>query len=345
MRIQEALEVTTNHTESDTKIKVFISSLEEELACERDFAARAIEEIFLEPEVTVVPIRSEEFLATYRSKEYIRQLEESDIVVVILWKNISKYVKEEIEEARRLGKHLLVFVKDSGKERRSKELIKLIEKLKPYIRYARFKQMREFERIVRESVQNEITRLLFSAPKPFDTVKNIYEYATEIISRTHRELYTVERTPLLLLGLHKNIPEQERFYKVLKNWVDNHVLSRGSKGRFYSLYSVEQMKEKIDEMKKKRQSGLLDNVKSGLQNFWELQKHTKGRFKIHSVRGWVNPFIIGDNEFGLWFMVGKAQLGISLENKEICEKYKNEIEKLTQEQKDLNIMLKELGLA
>lgn len=264
---------------------------------------------------------------------------------MILWKNISKYVKEEIEEARKLGKHLLVFMKDTGKERRSKELIKLTEELKPHIRYARFKQMREFERIVRESVQNEINRLFFSAPKPFDTVKNIYEYATKIISRTQSELYTVERTPLLLLGLHINIPEQERFYKVLKDWMDKQVLSRGSKGRFYLLYSVEQTKEKIDEMKKKGQSDLLDNVKSRLRNFWELQKCTKGRFKIHSVRGWVNPLIIGDNEFGLWFMLGKTQLGISLENKEISKKYKNEIEKLTQEQKDLNTMLEELGLA
>lgn len=66
--------MTTTRTESDRKIKVFISSLEEELACEREFAARAIEGFSLEPEVIVVPIKSEEFLATYRSKEYIHQL-------------------------------------------------------------------------------------------------------------------------------------------------------------------------------------------------------------------------------------------------------------------------------
>lgn len=337
--------VTQIQIENNRKIKVFISSLEEELACEREFAARAIEGIYLEPEVIVEPVKSEEFLATYHPKEYLHQLRESDLVILILWKEISNFVKEEIDEARRLGKHILVFVKGTGKERRSKELIKTIENLKPRVHYARFKQMREFEGIVRESVKNEINSLFFSAPKPFDTVRNIYEYATKIISRTQSELYTVERTPLLLLGPHKNIPEQERIYKILKDWMDKQVLSRGSKGRFYSLYSVEKMKEKIDEMKKNGQSDLLDNVKRRLRNCWELQKRTKGRLKIHSLGGLVNPFIVGDDEFGLWFMLGKVQLGISLENKEISKKYKNEIEKLTQEQKSLNTMLEELGLA
>jgi hypothetical protein len=337
--------VTQIQIENSRKIKVFISSLEEELACEREFAARAIEGIYLEPEVIVEPIKSEEFFATCPPKEYLHQLRGSDLVILILWKGISTPVKEEIDEAKRLGKHVLTFVKDTGKERRSKELIKTIENLKSHVHYARFKKMREFEGIVRESVKNEINRLFFSAPKPFDTVRNIYEYATKIISRTQSELYTVERTPLLLLGPHKNVPEQERLYQVLEDWIDKQVLSRGSKGRLYSLYSVEQMKEKIGQMKKIGQSDLLDDVKRRLQNCWELQKRTKGRFKIHSLRGWVNPFIVGDDEFGLWFMIGKAQLGISLENKEISEKYKNEIEKLTQEQKSLNTMLEELGLA
>lgn len=318
--------------------------MEEELACEREFAARAIEGIYLEPKVTAKPVRSEEFLATYRPEEYLHQLRDSDLVILILWKDVSKFVKEEIDEARRLGKHILVFVKDTDKEKRSKELTKILEKLKPRVRYARFEKVRELEKRVRESVQNEIKRLFFSAPKPFDTVRNIYEYAIKIISRTQSELYIVERTPLLILGPHKDTPEQERFYKVLRKWIDKHILSPGSEGRFYSLYGIEQMKEKIGEMKKNGQSDLLDNVKSRLRHYWKLQKRTKGRFKIHSVRGEVNPFIVGDDEFGLWFMIGKAQLGISLENGEITKKYKDEIEKLAQ-QKDLNTILEELSLA
>jgi len=75
------LEVTEVQIKNNKKIKVFISSLEEELVCEREFAARAIEEIYLEPAVIVKPVRSEEFLATYRPKEYLHQLRESDLVI------------------------------------------------------------------------------------------------------------------------------------------------------------------------------------------------------------------------------------------------------------------------
>ena len=331
--------------ENSRKIKVFISSLEEELACEREFAARAIEEIYLEPEVTVKPVRSEEFLATYRSKEYLHQLKESDLVILILWKGISTPVKEEIEEAERLGKPLLAFVKRADRKERSDQLTSLLERLKMHVQYAPFEKMRDFERYVQNSVKDEITRLFFGAPKTFDTIRSIYEYAAKIISKTQNELYTVERNSMLLLDSHRIFPEHERFHEILDDWMHKQLFPRGSKGRFYSLYSIKQTKEEIDEIRKSGKGNLLDQVEDKLRRYHELQKSTNRRFRIHSVRGKVNPFIVGDNEFGIWFMIGRAQLGISFENREVARKWKDEIEKLTQEQKSLNTMLEELGLA
>ena len=335
-------EVTSIKAKNDKKIKVFISSLEEELSCEREFAVRAIEDIYLETDV--VAVRSEDFLASPRREEYIHQLRESDFVVLILWKNMSEPVKKEIEEARRLGKHLLVFVKETGRERRSQELTKTIETLKPCVRYVRFNRMSEFEKEVHQSIRNEINRLFFSSPKTFSTVRSIYEYAIEIISRTQNELYTVEKSSLLLLGPHKATEEQHRYYKFLNDWIREHVVSAKSTTRFYSLYSMEQTREKLSEIMKRGQNNLLEAVRKRLQYYLELQRSTNGRFKLYPVKGRVNPFIVGDDEFGVWFAIGNSQLGVSFVNKKVSAKWKDEIERLTQEQKNLNTILKELGL-
>lgn len=312
------------------------------MSCEREFAVRAIEDIYLDTDV--VAVRSEDFLASPRKEEYIHQLRESDFVVLILWKNISEPVKKEIEEARRLGKHLLVFVKEIGRERRSQELVKTIKKLKPCVRYVRFNRMSEFEKKVHESIRNEIGRLFFSAPKTFSTVRSIYEYAIEVISRTQNELYTVEKSSLLLLGPHKAAEEQHRYYTFLNDWIQKHIIPTRSNTRFYSLYGMQQTREKLNEIMKRGKSSLLEDVKNRLKYYWELQRNTNGRFKLYPVKGRVNPFIVGDDEFGIWFTMGNAQLGVSFVNKAVSAKWKDEIERLTQEQKNLNTILEKLGL-
>lgn len=325
-------------SDKEENIRVFISSLEEELACEREFAVRATEGLYLKPKVFA--IRSEEFLASPRPDEYIYHLRKSDFVVLILGKKFSPFVKKEIDEANRLGKHLLVFVKDVGKKRRNKELKRLIEELKTRVRYVRYDNMREFEDKVRRSITNEINRLFLSAPKSFGTIRSMYEYATEIISKTQRELYTVEKHPILLFGLHKKTPEHEKYYKVLDSWVKKYIM-KGRTSRFYSIYSLDQTREIIDRM---RRSGIsIKRIKDKLKYYWELQSSTHGRFKLYPIKGRVNPFIVGDDEFGVWFSIGKAQLGISFVNKEVSSRLKDEIERLTQEQKDLNTLIAELG--
>jgi len=264
---------------------------------------------------------------------------------LILWKEISTPLKEEIEEAERLGKPLLAFVKRADRKERSEQLTNLLERLKMHVQYVPFEKMRKFERYVQNSVKDEITRLFFSAPKTFDTIRSIYEYAARIVAKTQNELYTVERTSMLLLDSHRFFPEHKSFQQVLDDWMNKHLFSRGSKRRFYSLYSIEHTREKIDEMRKNGKDNSIDQVEDRLRKYYELQKSTNRRFRIHSVRGKVNPFIVGDDEFGVWFMIGRAHLGISFENREVARKWKDEIEKLTQEQKSLNTMLEELGLA
>lgn len=320
-------------------IKVFISSLEEELACEREFAVRAIEDLYLKPKVFA--IRSEEFLASPRPEEYLHHLRESDFVILILSKKLSPFVKKEVKEAERLGKHLLVFIRGVGKKRRSKELKRLIEELKTRVRYVRYDNMREFEDKVRRSIINEINRLFLSAPKSFGTIRSMYEYAIEIISKAQRELYTVEKHPILLLHPHKKAPEHEKYYKVLDSWMKKYILKSES-SRFYSLYSLDQTREIIDRM---RRSGIsIKGIRDRLKYYWKLQSSTHGRFKLYPIKGRVNPFIVGDDEFGIWFSIGKAQLGISFVSKEVSFRWKDEIERLTQEQKDLNTVMTELGL-
>lgn len=290
------------------------------------------------------PIRSEEFLTTSRPKEYLHQLRESDLVILILWKEISPALSEEIGEAERLGIPLLVFLKGSNEEKRSAKLSRILKRLEPNVQFASFTQRSDFEKHIQDSVKNEIMRLFFSAPKTFDTIRNIYEYAAKIISKTQSELYTVERSSTLLLGSHRVFQEHGRFQKILDDWMQKYLLSRKSKGRFYSLYSIEQTKKELNKIRENGKGNVVDQIKDNLRQYYELQRRTNRRFRIHSVKGEVNPFIAGDNEFGVWFMIGKAQLGISFENREVANKWKNEIERLTQEQKSLNCMLEELEL-
>ena len=219
------------------KIKVFISSVMNELEYEREVACMTIKDLNLEPSMfEIFPSLSKK-----PNQAYIDEVRGCDIFVIILWKRLSEPVTEEYKEAVRINKPILMFVKTlKGTEKRERNLDEFIREIEnssegktwyevyPSV-YDTYRSLKDFEDALKNAVINEIGKF-YQAPKATSTREEMYELGPDIIRFAQKRLYVTQETPSLFFGAREyNAPDNEKIhyekelYDALREWIDNTI--------------------------------------------------------------------------------------------------------------------------
>lgn len=147
----------------DHRIGVFVSSTMDELAAERN-AIRSV----LSKNPSLALVMFEDFGARPEGvrEAYLSEIMKSKIVIGILWKELSPAVEEELVQALRLSKDLLIFVKNHASPADSDLLVDRL-KISGTVTFARFIDSTDLESMAERSIGN----LLAERFSPRDTLK------------------------------------------------------------------------------------------------------------------------------------------------------------------------------
>lgn len=230
-----------------TVLKVFISS-KDLLGDERATIEKAVADI------GIVPIRTESttWVATRYFDEYLRQTRESDIVVVLLeatspdvidLDGYYKYVKEEVDIAFSEGKSVLLFVKETGNDDR---INKFLEDVQFKVFSRRFRNCVELYAITQASLLNELFRKYKSKPIFLENRKELYEYCSRFITRTHFKALICENTPSFLLGPRLRVSHEKEYFDGIFSLLRK--ISRGeSQAHAVLIYNIDSTRRELTQ--------------------------------------------------------------------------------------------------
>lgn len=291
-------------------IRVFISSAMHELAYEREVAQEVIESLNFEPRLFEI------FASQSNSPDqaYIEEVRDCDIFVMILWKSLRKAVLKEYQEAVKMCKPILIFLKVLLEdEEREKDLKKFIHQLKGETTngsiyrtvFAEYKKVSEFREVVKKSIVNEAARFYRT---PFSTLsrEEMYNIGTDIIKFSQKRLYLIQRTPSLFFGAREyDASENQKwqyevdFLSALEEWIS--VAKKDQKRSLLYLYcpqsSLQEVKNASNEFRKK----LIKKIYERIRQYKKVEENTGRRLRFLPItRPFSGPLAVGDNRFAIW---------------------------------------------
>lgn len=333
------------------RIKIFISSVMDELEYEREVACRVIKDLNLEPSMfEIFPSISKK-----PNKAYIDEVRNCDIFMIIMWRKLSKPVKEEYLEAVRMNKPILMFVKAlKGTEKRDQNLDIFLGKIEnrkfgetgyevyPSV-YDTYRSLADFKDALKNAVINEISKF-YQSPQATSTREEMYELGTDIIKFAQKRLYVTQRTPSLFFGPREyNAPDSERihyekeFYDALGKWIDSTIDDIKREGMY--LYPASVTKTEMEEY------GLESRTEKAITYYKEKEKESRYRFRISSVVGeYSGPVIVGDNRFAIWIAGENKALCISQTNEKVADAIIRIFKQVGSKRKTVDELLEELHL-
>jgi predicted HTH transcriptional regulator len=146
-----------------SKLQVFVSSVQNELATERLAIVEMVsEDAFLRDNVQIIRFEDLPAETDPVSRGYINKLDECEVYVGIIGNTYGKKGRDglssthrEYKRAVQTGKEILIYIKEAGETQRDKEILNLIEIVsnpETGHKYKNFNNYRELKREVRDSL-------------------------------------------------------------------------------------------------------------------------------------------------------------------------------------------------
>jgi len=295
------------------KLRVFISSVMNELEPERDVAIDTITNLGMKPTYfeTHAGVKSP-------LTDSLRLVQQSDITLVILWKQYSRVVEEEYKYAELLNKPVIVLEKElKGGEQRESQLNAFLNRIKDRHVYKKFRtpsQLREKIIIAIQQVIYDAFRSIIKLPN-----EDIYSQIRNVLKNA-KNVCILSRTPILLFGhrlyLSKNkLPEEKEGYLITSQLLEDAVEGDREFTLIVSSYSV------IEEIRNYPNSKAL--AKFVLNNFEDLCKKQTETFKVACTSFSPLPhkyltFIVADNTVIIWIKSSSTNHCIISENTDLA---------------------------
>lgn len=181
-------------------LRIFISSREQELEPERETAETLIESLGMLPvrfERTSVP------QPTAPHEAYLKEVESSDALVLMLWQKHSPAVVAEYNCAHRRGKPVLCLLKDlksAYEESRSPELegfIRLVNR--DGHSSSHFRALRDLQEQLRRGI-NFALRPESTGQFHASSKEELFHVGTELLERASKRVILMAKTPIPLVG-------------------------------------------------------------------------------------------------------------------------------------------------
>jgi len=311
-------------------IKVFISSAMYELEYEREVAQEVIESLNFEPRIF------EMFASQSNSpfQAYMREVRGCDIFGMILWKSLRRAVLEEYQEAVRMCKPILIFIKAlSEDEQREKDLKEFIHQLKGETTsssilyrtvFKEYRKVSEFREILRASIVNEVAKFYRT---PFSTLsrEEMYNIGTDIIRFSQKRLCLIQRTPSLFFGAREyEAPENQKwqyeadFLSALDEWIS--AAQKDQKRSLLYLYCPQSSLQEIKSVRTEFSGKFIMKITEKIRQYKKIELNTGKRLRFLPItRPFSGPLAVGDNRFAIWVFGAQDAVAISQSNAKMAD--------------------------
>ncbi|GEM_PF-2558650 len=333
------------------KIKVFISSAQDELEYEREVAKSVVLGMDLECSIF------EDFLAMnkYVEDSYLDEIEACDIFVIILWRSLRPAVKREYEQAVSTGRPILMFSKLlKENEEREPDLKQFLDgnldpasqdKRSPIYFRKSYRSLADFATVLREGIIGEISRRISREPVVTHTHEEMYELGTKIVKSARKRLFVAQRTPSLFFGPmgYENTAEtplvyETKFYEAISDWC--RIVETNDNTEFILLYDVEATKNAIEK------HNMHAKVKDAIISLKDLQTKTGGNFRLSpSPPKYSGPIGVGDDWFAFWILGTHDSICISYANEKIADEFAQIFRQISSKSSSDVTLLEELGIS
>lgn len=277
------------------KLRAFVSSTYQELEDERDVIEIVTEDLNIE--LFRAPEKS---LSGTALKAYLRELRESNIMILILAEKVSDFVDEEISTARECGIPILPFFK-LIKRRDKYELSNVAKKFREKYSMgfsAEFKNLLELRDKLTKGLSNIIGARFESTTGLCGWSPSVYREAKNLITDSHWRLLLIENTSSLILGPRIGHTDELRFIEAMRKKIES-IAASPSTFNFYYLFSAnETLKDLGKEVYQKKDEG-----KAYFLKIVEKYKDDN-RIKISCVPESINSSMVGDYSYGISVNIG-----------------------------------------
>lgn len=300
-----------------SKLNVFISS-KDFLDDERLTVAQAISDLGMNPILS----QSHYWVATSDDKEYLRQVQIANVVILLLEANPEiptemseetyyHYVLNEIDIALEKGKAVLMFVKQKKWEKYPELLDSILQKMQSYVFPRTFNSCVDLRSAVLSALLSELFDSYIQEPEVLESSHNLYRSATDLINRANQRIYLSQKTPTILFGPRLNSREERLFFDACKAWIESAVTSDNKE--FVILYNID------DVMKEMRENLSQYNVAMIRDNLKFLRDKLGESLKIVPVNQPLIKFAVFDHKMSLWLRLGQKVFGIAAQQHATCD--------------------------
>jgi hypothetical protein len=209
-------------------MNVFVSS-KDILRSERDIAENVIRSLNMHPFLA----ETDKWFATPDPEEYLRLIDKSNIVILIvdLEAKISNeeeyysFVKKEVDRAFRLGIAVLAFFKNKSRTR--KKIDGFVEDIQYKLFAHIFSNADDLSISLRESILNELFKKYAYPPLLIQSIKKIYTETCLLVDRCKYRFYLSQQTPIILLGPRNGRDYEKNLFSNLRKLIENTKNDKG----------------------------------------------------------------------------------------------------------------------
>lgn len=205
-----------------TQLKVFVSS-KNRLREDRAAAEEAIREIHMQP----ILVEMDHWIASTEREEWLAQLRQADLVVLILEEGLRpgeedsaeetyRFVEQEIELAAEIGTPLLLFLRAAE---RGVSLNPLAERMYERSFGRRFDTAVELARSLKASVLSEVFGDYRRRSRPLPDRRSFYEEAGKLVRDARRRIYLGADTPVVFFGPRRRLGFEDDFFNGIMDFI------------------------------------------------------------------------------------------------------------------------------
>jgi hypothetical protein len=298
-------------------LNVFISS-KDEMDDERLTAAEAVRDLGMNPILS----QSQYWVATSDDKEYVRQVQQAHIVVLLLEANPDigepeeqrtyyRYVREEIDVALEKGRTVLMFIHQRKWEPYPKQLDDIVKRMEAYVFPRTFHDCVELRAVVSSALLSELFDTYVEEPEVIESAHNLYLSAADLMGKAKQRVFLSQATPSLLFGPRTGCRDERLFWEACSKWMKS--AAKSSEKEFVLLFNVEDVRREVLSSLRKYDIAIVR------QNISDLRESMGESVRIVPLDQPVLRFAVFDHKASLWLRIGERVFGIAAEQHSTCD--------------------------
>lgn len=299
------------------KLKVFVSS-KNRLRDERAVTRRAVEQLHMTP----VLIEMDRWIASTDKEEWLAQLRDTDIVVLLLDESAEatggvpeeefyEFVDQEIDLAEDLGKSVLLFLRAAPPgDARSQ----LVEKTFGSRFPRRYEDVVELADAVQEALLSELFKRYRRRSTVVPNREQFYEAAADLVRKAERRVYLGAATPVVFFGPRKRVSFEKEFFAEMMAFATRMEEEPGGERELVVFFNEDEVRRELGQLHRHYDPALAVENLSHLTRVWKVNS----RLRLLPTRG-LHTFAIFDDTYIAWLRSGPLWFGIRDRSPEVCD--------------------------